>query len=127
MNKYLKIGMLGLISWLVPFITGFFFFKPDGTMAVSMTFFKTIMIVESTALGCFLLYKYFKDIKKDYVKEALIVGLGMLMINWALDLAMVFSGFFDMTIWVYFAEIGLRYLNIVIISLTMGYLLNRNL
>jgi len=120
MHKYLKIGLFGFLTWLIPFVVAFFFYSKDGQPLIDIFLFKSIMIVVSAIVGVSLLVLYFKKIKRNYVKEGVIVGLAWLAINLILDFVVLIpmSG---MPLQTYFGQIGLRYLIIPVISTGMGY------
>ena len=119
MNRWTKILVYGLILWIIPFFAGFLFFP---IMQSDETFFKTIMVVASTLTGMILIVYYFKDVKKNFVREGAIVGTAWLLLNWILDVVVLLpmSG---QTIERYFLEIGLRYLNAPIMTTGVGYLI----
>lgn len=125
MKNLTKIILFGLLTWLIPFLVSFFFVDMRGNYLIEETFFKTIMIVTGGLTGVILMIVYFSKIENNYLKEALIIGCSWLVINWILDLIMVLNGFFSMTIQKYFMDIGLRYLLIPIISIGMGYMLEK--
>lgn len=123
----MKIGKLigfGFLTWLVPFVIGFFFYTPDGKLVIDKFLFKSIMIVVSSAFGAWLLTIYFKKIEANYRKTGVIVGLVWLAINWGLDL-IILVPMAKMSLLAYFAEIGLRYLVIPAMSIAMGCVANQ--
>jgi uncharacterized membrane protein YpjA len=122
MKKYLKIGLFGFITWLIPFIVSCFFYSREGEPLIDIFLIKTIMIVLFSVVGALLLIIYFKGITGDHLKEGIIVGFVWLIINWVLDLV-VLVPMAKMGIATYFAQIGLRYLMIPIMSIAMGYLI----
>ena len=115
---------LGFLSWLLPFALSFVFYKPSGELTVSYDLFKSLMIVFGSITGCFLSFRYFKFVAKDFIKQGVLVGISWFLINIVLDtlilLPMMGESFSN-----YFISIGLRYMVIPAISITMGYLLNR--
>lgn len=115
---------LGFLSWLLPFGLSFVFYKPSGELTISYDLFKSLMIVLGSITGCFLLFRYFKFVGKDFIKQGVLVGISWFLINIVLDtlilLPMMGESFSN-----YFISIGLRYTVIPAISITMGYLLNR--
>lgn len=115
---------LGFLSWLLPFALSFVFYKPSGELTVSYDLFKSLMIVFGSITGCFLLFRYFKFVAKGFIKQGVLVGISWFLINIVLDtlilLPMMGESFSN-----YFISIGLRYTVIPAISITMGYLLNR--
>ena len=127
MNKYLKIVLFGFLVWLIPFIASFLFVDQSGNFLISVTFFKSIIIVVGGLVGVTLAVTYFKEIGTDHVKEGVTIGVVWLVINLGLDLVLVSMGFFPMTVTQYFADIGLRYLSIPIYTIGTGYALKQKM
>lgn len=125
MNKYVKIVIFGILLWLIPFLMGFLFFDQEGNLVISEIFFKSIMIVIGSMFGVIFGVTYFRDIKEDYLKEGVILGIIWLIINWVSDLIMVLIGFFPLSIQKYFLDIGLRYLTMPIYTTGIGYALKQ--
>jgi uncharacterized membrane protein YpjA len=123
-KMFLKLIGFGFLTWLIPFLGSFPFFSPEKGLLIDLFLFKTIMIVLGTLVGTVFLVLYFKDIKNDYLKTGIIVGLVWLAINWILDFIFLLpmSG---MPIGHYFTEIGLRYLSLPIFSIGLAYLLTK--
>jgi hypothetical protein len=124
LNKKLKIVLFGIITWLVPFVVSFFFYSKDGQPLIDIFLFKSIMIVVGSITGATFLVLYFRELKKDYLKEGITVGLAWFAINILLDLVVLvpMSG---MSIGDYLTQIGLRYLVIPTMSIAMGYVADR--
>jgi hypothetical protein len=120
MNKNLKILLFGFLTWLIPFVSGFFFYSREGQLLIDIFLFKSIMIVVASITGASLLMLYFRALEKDYLREGITVGLVWFTINILLDLVALvpMSG---MSIGDYFAQIGLRYLIIPTMGIAMGY------
>ncbi|TQD26733.1 hypothetical protein [Methanolobus vulcani] len=123
MNKYLKMFLYGLLVWLIPFIISFAFVDKQGNFTIGETFFKSIMVVTGALVGVVLAVRYFRDVETNYVNEGIFLGLFWLAINLALDLLMVYGGFFQMGIMEYFTDIGMRYFAMPIYTIGMGYAL----
>ena len=121
MDKNLKIIYYGLIIWVVPFLAGFPLIDSQGNLLIEKEFFKTIMIVIATFTRVIMAVKYFKEVKENHLNEGILIGFCWLAINWGLDIIMVTSGFFPMTLSQYFKEIGLRYLAIPTYTIGLGY------
>jgi Na+/proline symporter len=123
--KYIsKLVGYGFLTWLVPFVVSFAFFDvKTQELVISEVFFKTIMVVTGALVGTVLLVMYFRKVEKRFLWQGFLVGVVWLLINWGLDLLMVWRGFFDMGYVQYFEEIGLRYLSILIYSVGVGYVL----
>ncbi len=119
MKRYLKNILFGFISWLIPFVASIFFYTKEGKLTIDVFLFKSIMIVVGSISASFLLIFYFKKINENYFKEGIIVGLTWFGINILLDL-LVLIPMSKMQIPDYFAQIGLRYLVIPAMSITVG-------
>lgn len=123
MKSYKKAFGLGFLTWLVPFVVSFAFYKPDGTLSVDIFLFKSIMIVVASVFGSFALVKYFKSVNEQFVKEGVLLGVLWLVINIILDL-IILVPMSKMSIGNYIVQIGLRYLMIPAISIGMGSVLH---
>ena len=119
MKLYLKCALFGFLAWLIPFVLSFPFYSKDGLM-IDIFLFKTIMIVIGAISGSILLIFYFKKIESHFVREAIIAGAAWFAINIILDIVVLvpMSG---MAIGDYFAQIGLRYLVMPVMSLSIGF------
>jgi hypothetical protein len=123
MNKYLKMVLYGLLVWLIPFMVSFAFVDQQGNFTIDVTFFKSIMVVTGALVGVVLAVRYFRDVETNYVNEGIVLGVTWLVINLAMDLLMVYGGFFQMGIMEYFTDIGMRYFAMPIYTIGMGYAL----
>jgi hypothetical protein len=120
MQKIPKLVLYGVLSWLVPFIIAIPFYSPSGEPLIAVPLFKSLMVVTGAATGAILLILYFRGVTGGYLRAGAMAGLVWLLINWVLDLAILLplSG---QTISEYGAQIGLRYLNIPIMGMMLGY------
>jgi len=119
MKKYSKNAFYGFLAWLIPFVASIFFYTREGKLTIDIFLFKSIMIVIGSFSAAFLLVSYFKKINTSYFKEGIIVGLIWFGINILLDL-LVLIPMSGMSIADYFTQIGLRYLVIPAMSITVG-------
>ena len=120
LSKTQMLLLFGFLTWLVPFVASFFFFGPaSARMTIDNDLFKSIMAVLSALVGTLLLVKYFDSVKKDYMKEGLIVGVVWAVMNWVMDFV-VLAPVMKMDTTAYFMSIGLRYLMVPIISVGMA-------
>jgi hypothetical protein len=80
------------------------------------------MIVVGSVTAAFLLVSYFRNIGADYFREGVVLGSTWFAINILLDMAVLIpmSG---MSVSDYFARIGLRYLMIPVMCITVGTVL----
>ena len=115
---------LGFLSWLIPFIISFLFYRPGGELLVPYATFKSIITVVGALSGCYLLYRYFKYVDNNFIRNGVIVGLTWFMINLILD-AIILIPIMKTTFTNYFMTIGISYFSIPVISTTMGFLLDR--
>lgn len=122
MKTFKNVLISGIAIWAIPFITGMFFYSRDGQLLVDVFLFKTVMVVLSCLLGCVFLIWFFKRVKTNYLKQGFVVGLSWLAINWLLDFIILIP-MSKMSISDYFIQIGLRYLVMPIISISMGYII----
>jgi len=116
--------LLGFLSWLIPFVISFLFYKLGGELIVTYSTFKSIIMVVGTLSGCYLLLRYFKLVDSDFTRNGIIVGLSWWAINIILD-GMILIPMMKTTFVEYFMSIGLSYFSIPIISIAIGYLLER--
>jgi hypothetical protein len=118
-NKYLKNLSYGLLSWLIPFVTSFLFYTREGELTIDIFLFKSIMIVVGSVTAAFLMISYFKAINADYLKEGVVLGLTWFGMNILLDLVILVA-MFGMPAGDYFTRIGLRYVVIPVMCITVG-------
>jgi len=122
-NKYLKNIAYGFLSWLIPFVASLFFYTKEGVLTIDVFLFKSIMIVVGSITAGFLLVSYFKNINVEYYKEGIVVGLTWFAINILLDL-LILVQMSGMSVTDYFSQIGLRYIVIPVMTITIGAALN---
>ena len=125
-NKILRLLLLGFLIWLIPFVTSFGFFDRSGKLSINYDLFKSIMIVISSLVGCYAIIRYYKSVHHNFAKEGMITGLVWLGINLLLDLIILIP-MSEMPYPEYFNSIGLRYLQIPVICMAVGLLLERKL
>jgi hypothetical protein len=118
-NKYLKNLSYGFLSWLIPFMASFLFYTREGGLIIDIFLFKSIMIVVGSITAAFLLISYFRNIDAEYFKEGVALGLSWFSINILLDL-LTLVAMFGMPAEDYFTQIGLRYIVIPVMTITVG-------
>ncbi len=123
--RSLKLALaLGFLLWLVPFIISLAI-SPLHTS--DRVFFETIMPVVITLAVVALSYLYFNGVKGEYLKEGIIVGIIWLAISLIFDLLMFSWGPMAMSFMDYMKDIGLTYLIYPIVTIGIGYLLEKRL
>ena len=114
--------LLGFLSWLIPFVVSFLFYKPGGELVVPYATFKSTIMVVGIISGSYLLFRYFKLVDGDFISHGVVVGLSWFVINIILD-AVILIPMMKTTFTDYFMSIGLSYIGISAISIAMGCLL----
>lgn len=114
----------GFLLWLVPFILSLAI-SPIHTS--DRVFFETIMPVAITLAVVALSCLYFNGVKGEYLKEGIIVGIIWPAISLIFDLLMFSWGPMAMTFTDYMKDIGLTYLIYPIVTIGIGYLLEKRL
>lgn len=124
MKKFLRILLFGIITWLIPFVSAFFFYTKDGQLNIDIYLFKTIMILVGSLSGALFIILYLIKVSNNLLKESILIGLAWLIINYLLDFIILLpmSG---MALGEYFTQIGLRYLVLPIMSITVGYVADK--
>jgi hypothetical protein len=123
MKKYLKMGLLGFLVWLIPFIVAFLIY-PIRTS--SRALFESIMPVVLTI--CVVLFSifYFKKVKTNFFKEGVLLGIIWFVISLVIDLMMLMpESPMKMSFTDYMMDIGLTYIIILTICIGFGYLLEK--
>lgn len=125
MKKYMLKGLLyGIISWLVPFVLSFGFYKPGGELAIDYGLFKSIMVVMSSLTGIVLLVLYSKHLEPDPIPRSVMIGVLWFGINILLDIVILIP-MSAMNYQNYIYSIGIRYLTIPAFSTGIGYILKK--
>ncbi len=114
--------LLGLLSWFIPFAVSFLFFKPGGELLVPYATFKSTIMAVGVISGCFLLFHFFKVVQADFVRISFMVGFAWLLLNLLLDI-LILVPMMKSTLTDYLWSIGIGYVSIPAVSITMGYLL----
>jgi hypothetical protein len=98
--------LLGLLSWLIPFVISF----PGLPLKkADAPLFSTLMYLVVLLTAGALLTHYFRD-RPVLIHEALIVGAIWFVMNLIFDYPMFAFGPMKMTALAYYSEIGLAYL-----------------
>lgn len=121
---FFRCMLLGFVSWLIPFAVSFLFFKPGGELMVPYSNFKTIIMLVGVISGCYLLFLFFKPLTENFTRLAVIAGFSWFAINIILDIVLLVP-MMKTTVPDYFISIGLGYFSIPVISITIGYLLDK--
>jgi hypothetical protein len=117
--------LFGFLSWLIPFLASIPFYSTQGGLLVDVFLFKSIMIVVGSLVGTVLMVWLFLRIREGYLREGILIGFSWLVINWVMDW-LVLLPMSGMDVSTYFSQIGIRYLVIPIIAVSMGFVLERS-
>lgn len=121
MNKYLKIVIFGFLVWLVPFVVSFFIYP---LKTVGNPLFESIMPLVITVMVVVLAYLYLKNIKTDFIREGVIIGVAWFIINIVIDLVLFLPPSpMQMNLANYMMDIGITYLMIPVITIGFGYMI----
>ena len=123
MNKRVKIGLLGLMIWVVTFVVGGIVFSIAGedVPLIGILWINSIQeffVVIGLALALFLVYR---DKAQNYIRTAWEAGLAWYVILLLMDL-IVLIGFFGLELGFWFPSVLLQ-LKVLIIPVVVGYLL----
>jgi uncharacterized membrane protein YpjA len=122
MKNTVKLLLLGLMTWAIPFFAAFVFMDQTGQLSIDKYLFKTIMIIVGGLVGAFAIVIYFKKQQNAHLKHGVLSGITWFIINVALDLVLLVP-MSKMLYPDYFNQIGLRYLMIPVMTILVGYIL----
>jgi len=114
-----KMILYGSFIWLTGYIAGFIAFP---LIEIYYILFKTIMVIVGAIAGAIFTALYFRKIDNDYLPEGIAVGVVWLLVNWLFDFLLLLP-LSKQPVSQYMLEIGLRYLAIPAMTVTVGYLL----
>jgi len=106
MIAWKRAALLGLASWLIPFVISFLLFPLKKSNA---PLFETLMTLIVLLTAGALFQRYFRG-RMVSVREAVLAGLLWLGVNLVMDYPMFAYGRMKMQAWAYYSEIGLGYL-----------------
>jgi hypothetical protein len=121
MNKILKTLLLGLVVWVIPFLSSFFVWDMKANApSISLAWFYALMGVTGAIGFSIAAYYQFKNVRKDTIREAWITG-----IIWYFELILLDFIFlvllFSMTLENYY-HLLLTYLTPLILCIAIGYI-----
>jgi hypothetical protein len=122
MKKFLRLVLFGFLSWIVTFGASICLFglkkENEHTFEIIMGMVLTLCTVGFTLL-------YFRKIRTAFFREGVLLGLAFVACNILFDLPMFLAGPMRMPPERYFAEIGIAYFSMAIISIGVGCALRR--
>ena len=122
MKTFLRLGAFGFLSWLVVFLASvcLFFLKKENERL-----FEMLMSFVLTGCAVALTTIYFRKVRGGFLRAGILLGCAFVCANILCDLPMFSFGPMEMPLSRYFAEIGLAYLIMPIISIGYGYALKQ--
>ena len=124
MRRVWKIVLYGILTWLIPFVVSMAIFPlHDGERPL----FESIMPV--VVVGCAVVFGalYLRRLEAAFLREGLVIGLAWLVISLVIDLPLFSAGPMAMPLTDYIKDIGLTYLIIPVVTVGMGYLLEKKI
>ena len=122
MKKAGKIILFGFLIWISIFIGAMFMFSIHETDRI---FFETLISVICTFSIIICTCIYFNKVQTNFLNEGIKIGLVWTIINIAIDLPLFSFGPMALPLLEYFKDIGFMYLSIPIITISVGYILNK--
>ncbi len=124
MVNFLKILLWGFLLWLGIFAISFliFPFKKSGS-----PLFETLMAISVTGGSVLFSLVLFRNLEENYFAEGLKVGFIWLCESILIDLPLFSTGSMEMTLGIYFQDIGFTYLIIPIVTAGMGWILEQKI
>lgn len=107
----------GVLVWLVPFLVAFAIFAVKESWR---SLFESIMAVTVAAVTVVASGKYFRSHPPQCVRPGLVLGVLWALISIAIDLPLMLSPPINYPVPEYFADIGLTYVMIPIITAGMA-------
>jgi hypothetical protein len=95
--------------------------KSGFLLQIDAYLIENILVVISAAVVAVLLVLYFRDVFNEFLRQGIMIGIPWLVINWALDMV-IYLPLAQMDLPPYFTQGGIRYLTILIMTVTVGYL-----
>ncbi len=121
MHKPVRIVLFGVFVWLVPFVISVLIF-PLRESESMRPLFESIMPVIIAFVVVFLSLFYFRSVRKQGIREGVLVGVVWFVISIVFDLFLFLpESSLQMGIVEYMSDIGIVYLLIPIITIGFGF------
>jgi uncharacterized membrane protein YpjA len=120
LGNNVKLVLFGIAAWLLPFVASIFFFDfQTHKLVIDWYLFHSIMVVFGSAVGAFLLVKFYEGVRTDYVAWGVKAGAAWLAINWVLDI-LILVPMMGSDLAGYFSQIGLGYIVMPVMAVSMA-------
>ena len=117
---WLKITSFGILVWLVPFVTGFFFVDETGNFTINEAIAKSIFLLVGALVGAVLIFRLFRQIDEAHLRWGITIGCVWMVTNWLLDILILLPLSGD-SIPVWFGTIGARDFSMLITGALVGF------
>ena len=111
----------GVLVWLVPFVAAILVFPFHETWRA---LFESVMAVAVAGTAVLFSWLYFRKLPAVETRDGVVVGIVWWVICVAIDLPMITAGPMEMSFSEYFADIGLTYVSIPVITIGMARAFN---
>lgn len=111
----------GVLVWLVPFVVAILVFPFHESWRA---LFESVMAVAVAGTAVLFGWLYFRKLPTVESRDGVIVGIVWWVLCVAIDMPMITAGPMEMSLAEYFADIGLTYVSIPLITIGMASAFN---
>ncbi|MBD3299792.1 MAG: hypothetical protein GF347_00390 [Candidatus Moranbacteria bacterium] len=122
MKNYKTILLFGLLVWVIIYVSSQIIFKLRST---DLLLFESIFPVIISISVMIFAVLYFRKIYRNEVSEGVKIGIIWLLITLALDYLLYIRGSWEMNFELYFEDFAITYLIIPVVTIGIGYLLDK--
>lgn len=119
MKHFIKALLFGLVVWVAPFIVAWIIYPLHES---ERPLFESIMPVAVALCTAVFTVLYLKELEMGFFKEGIYLGILWFIICIVIDLLLFSWGPMKMNFGDYMKDIGITYLLIPVITVTMGWL-----
>jgi len=117
MNRILRLGLFGFLSWLAIFGASVCLYPVKSH---NPRLFESLMCVVLTTCTVGFTVLYFRSVRSGFVREGVLLGLAFFACNILFDLPMFSAGPMQIPLSRYWCDIGIAYLSMPIMSIGFG-------
>lgn len=122
MSHVIRVVAYGVLIWMLNFSASMIFAGSDGFVHGDYTQFRAVMFMTNTLSAACLLALHFRHVKRNVLREGILVGTVWLEINLSLDFLVVVPrsglGIID-----YLTQIGIDYIGIPVLAILVGFVM----
>lgn len=122
MSHVIRVVAYGVLIWMLNFSASMIFAGSDGFVHGDYTQFRAVMFMTNTLSAACLLALHFRHVKRNFLREGILVGTVWLEINLSLDFLVVVprSG---LGVTGYLTQIGIDYIGIPVLAILVGFVM----